>query len=492
VPDGGREAGPGCNLTPGALRAMLPPVRMPNRRRRPARDRLRDALVSTSQTLRTTSGGRFASDTMDAMRALAHGFRGENISLRAAALTYATIFSLVPMLTVALAILQSLHQEEFQARLRGFVQELLAPGIREETAALLERFIGRATGVAAGWIGFTVLAITAGALLRNLDASLNEIWRVRRGRRLWHRFLIYAVILLLGPLVMAVSLAGSSELSSAVLQSSLPYNGTLVALFPWVASVIGSTLLYKLAPAAAIRFRSAFAGGLVAGLGWHLAQRVYAVFGAQIFRYNPIYGSLGAAPLFLSWIYVSWIIVLFGARLSYAVEHAGYLRMYGHLGDTPRTRELIATKLVHQVVTAYCQGQPAPTIRDLARRLGVPLELTGDLVERLRNARLLDEVNRAGFVPTRSPDELSVADTCRAVGGTALPARLSTSGKDQEFERVERLFAALDREATRSLEGVSWTDLLPDRPFPFQESEQDDEAALAPPRARARGGRRNP
>ncbi|HEY8206572.1 MAG TPA: YhjD/YihY/BrkB family envelope integrity protein, partial [Myxococcaceae bacterium] len=179
---------------------------MPSRGR-PARDRLKSTLVHTGQTLRTTSGGRFAADTMSAMRAVALGFRGENISLRASALTYATIFSLVPMLTVALAILQNLHQEEFTAQLRGFVQKLLEPGIREDThallerfinrassvaagwigfsilaitaGALLERFIGRASSVAAGWIGFTVLAITAGALLRNLDGSLNEIWNVR-------------------------------------------------------------------------------------------------------------------------------------------------------------------------------------------------------------------------------------------------------------------------------------------------------------------------
>src|SRR5689334_15906751 len=172
---------------------MLWSVRMPSRGRPPARDRLKSTLVHTGHTLRTTSGGRFAADTMSAMRAVVHGFRGENISLRASALTYATIFSLVPMLTVALAILQSLHQDAFQERLRRFVQELLAPGIREDTGAVLERFISRATGVAAGWIGFTVLAITAGALLRNLDESLNEIWNVRQDRKLWVRILIYVV-----------------------------------------------------------------------------------------------------------------------------------------------------------------------------------------------------------------------------------------------------------------------------------------------------------
>src|SRR4051812_37877916 len=357
---------------------------MPSRGRRPTRDRLKSTLVHTGQTLRTIPGGRFAADTMSAMRALVHGFRGENISLRASALTYATIFSLVPMLTVALAILQSLHQEEFQARVRGFVQELLAPGIREDTGALLERFISRASGMAAGWIGFSVLAITAGALLRNLDGSLNEIWNVRRDRKLWVRILIYVVILLLGPLMVAASLAGSSELRAAVLQTQLPYTQTLVALFPWLASVFAFTLLYKLAPAAAVRIRSAFAGGLVAGLGWQLAQRAFTAFGAQIFRINPIYGSLGAAPLFLSWIYVSWIMVLFGARLAYAVEHASYLRVYGHLGDTPRTRELIAAQIAHQVTLAHYRGQPAPTARDLSRKLDVPLELAGHLVERMR------------------------------------------------------------------------------------------------------------
>lgn len=465
---------------------MLQALRMPSRGR-PTRGRLKSTLVHTGQTLRTTSGGRFAADTMGAMRALVHGFRGENISLRASALTYATIFSLVPMLTVALAILQSLHQEEFQARVRGFVQELLAPGIREDTAAMLERFINRASGVAAGWIGFTVLAITAGALLRNLDGSLNEIWNVRRDRKLWHRLLIYTVILLLGPLMVAVTLAGSSELRAAVLHTQLPYTQTLVTLFPWLASIFAFTLLYKLTPAAAVRVRSAFAGGLVAGLGWQIAQRGYAAFGAQIFRYNPIYGSLGAAPLFLSWIYVSWILVLFGARLAYAVEHASYLRVYGHLGDTPRTRELIAAQIAHQVTLAHYNGQPAPTTRDLARKLDVPLELAGFLVDRMKRARLLSEVGRAGLVPARPPEELSVADASRAVGGMAsLPPLPLAPDKAAEFQHVDRLFRGLDQEAAQALQDVMWTDLIAEQQ-PDGDSPEDER-----PLVRAGGARRNP
>jgi len=449
---------------------MIAPHTMPSPRR-PTRDRLKSTLVHTGHTLRTTSGGRFAADTMGgAIRAVAHGFRGERISLRASALTYATIFSLVPMLTVALAILQSLHQDEFQARLRGFIQELLAPGIREDTGALLERFISRATGVAAGWIGFIVLAITAGALLRNLDASLNEIWNVRRDRKLWVRILIYAVILLLGPMTVAASLAGSSELRARMLETQLPYTRALVALSPWLASVLAFTLLYKLAPAAAVRLRSAFAGGLVAGLGWQLAQRAFTVFGAQIFRFNPIYGSLGAAPLFLGWIYVSWIIVLFGARLAYAVEHARYLQVYGHLGDTPRTRELIATQIAHQVTLAHYQGQPAPTVRDLTRKL-------------------LKEVGRGGLAPASPPEELSVADVSRAVGGAASlpPPRLPPS-KAAEFQQVEMVFADLDDEAAQALERVMWTDLISERP-----GAESEDLEAAPARRRASGGaRRNP
>ncbi|HZN93971.1 MAG TPA: YhjD/YihY/BrkB family envelope integrity protein, partial [Myxococcales bacterium] len=380
---------------------------------------MKSTLVHTGHTLRTTSGGRFAADTMSAMRAVALGFRGKNISLRASALTYATIFSLVPMLTVALAILQSLHQDNFQANVRSFVQGLLAPGIREDTGALLERFISRATGVAAGWIGFIVLAVTAGALLHNLDASLNEIWNVRQERKLWLRHLAYAVLLLLGPLMMAISLAGSSELRALMLKTQLPYTRTLVALSPWLTSVFAFTLLYKVAPAAAVRLRSAFAGALLAGLGWQIAQRVFSAFGAQIFRFNPIYGSLGAAPLFLGWIYVSWLIVLFGARLAYAIEHASYLRVYGHLGDTPRTREMIAAQIARQVTLAHFKGQPAPTVKDLARKLDVPLELAGYLVEKMLVARLLKEVGRAGLIPARPPEEISLADASRAVGGTA-------------------------------------------------------------------------
>ncbi|MFY0580175.1 YihY/virulence factor BrkB family protein [Cystobacter fuscus] len=131
---------------------------------------------STWAPLERTRAGRFAMDTALAVRSLARGFQGENIRLRAAALTYISVFSLVPLLTVVLALLGAYHQQAFQHRLREFISAVLAPGVREESATFLEGFLEPGNTTAIGSAGFLGLLFSSGSLLHNIDVSLNEIW----------------------------------------------------------------------------------------------------------------------------------------------------------------------------------------------------------------------------------------------------------------------------------------------------------------------------
>src|SRR5512140_3272589 len=335
---------------------------------------LRSTLTWTRASLEATRGGRFAADTVGGIRAVVHGFRGERISLRAAALTYLSIFSLVPLLTVALVLLEFLHQEEFRRQMEHFIQRILAPGIREETAALLNGFIARASSVAALAIGFLVLGFSGGMLLKNLDASLNEIWNVRK-KRPWHvRLLIYAFALLLGPVLVAVSLAGTVGVQDLLVGAGVSSARQATTLAWLLLAVSAFTSLYYLAPNAPVRLRSALAGGLVAGAAWDLSRYGYSLFGEQIFRYNPVYGSLGAMPLFLAWIYLTWLLVLFGARLAYAVEHAAAGGLLRALGEHPRARELVAARIAEEVTLAQLAATAPPTARELSRLLEVSEE----------------------------------------------------------------------------------------------------------------------
>jgi membrane protein len=430
---------------------------------------LRDSATAWAwrawRPLEKTPMGRFITDTVLALRSLRHGFQGDNIRLRAAALTYISVFSLVPLLTVALTLLGVYHQEAFQRRLRAFIFAVLAPGVREESTAFVEQFLAPAYASTIGSIGFLTLLVSAGSLLHNIDVSLNDIWGVRHRRAWYIRLLIYAALLVLGPLALALSFTGTGQMRSLLEPLHAPFIPWLFDhLFSFLSpltSVGGLTLLYFLTPNTHVRFRSALAGGLVAGVAWWGARLGYSEFAAYSFRYNPVYGSLGFLPLFLVWLYVSWMLVLFGARLSYVVEHASFRDSLFAFGSHPRARELVGARVAQEATLVWFVGGTPPLPRELATQLRVPEPLVQETVDDLQKAGLIQQGRRGGIVLTRNPAELTLADLTLAVHGVYNPVEPSAWSPPRApgFEPLLAFFSESDRHGLEVLRQTRWVDL---------------------------------
>ena len=396
-------------------------------------------------------------DLFRAALSVIRGFRGERISLRASALTYLSIFSLVPMLTVALALVEALGDEQFKQTLHGFVLDVLAPGIRKESAELLERVIEDANPGAAGWLGVVALLVSAGSLLKHLDSSLNEIWNVRRGRPLPIRLATYTAILILGPVLLTVSLSGMGLLR-AILVELLPISGDALAGAGAVVSVGGFTLLYLVAPNSKVRFRAALAGGVTAGLAWDFAKHVYGAAAAELFRRSPIWGSLSAVPLFLIWIYLSWLLLLFGARLAYAVQYAWFRGGVPELLAYPRSEAVIAARIAAGLARMDSMGSPAPDLRRLADETLIPVDALEPVLEAMIRGGLIRRLPEGSVEPARPVNELTLADNARVVGATRAfdpeaPEEKPAPGTlDGVLEEAEDAFLA-------RLRLVPWSDL---------------------------------
>jgi membrane protein len=428
---------------------------------RAVRDRLLARAARAWEPIQGTPLGLFATDTFMAARTVAQGFRGENLRLRAAALTYISMFSLVPLLTVALVLLTAFHQEDFKAELRRVTSELLDPGVVGKSSAFLDRFLRPSSSIALGSVGFLAVMLSAGSLLRQLDGAVNELWGIRRQRPWGIRLLIYAGLLLLGPFFMAVSFTGTGAVRE-FLQNHLRHAGVFITLGTSLIAVASLTLLYFWTPYSHVRVRSALAGGLVAGLGWMLAKQVYAEFAVRSFRHNPLYASLGALPLFLAWVYVSWLLLLFGARLSYAVEHAAFRDSLFAFGTHPRAHELVASRIAQEATLAWVDGTQPPTPRELATRLRVPESLVHEVVDRMVEAELLELLRRGGVRPARDPATLTLADTTLAVHGVMISGGSETwdGPRAPGFEQMEPLFQAADCAGIDLLRRTRWLDLV--------------------------------
>lgn len=423
-------------------------------------------LLTFWRPLEHTRLGSFAATGYLELRAVARGYRGERIALRAGSLTYITLFSLIPITSLALGILHRLGDGRMEAAFRHVIFSLLAPGVRDEGAAFLSRFLEAVGSRAVGSVGLLLLLVSSGSLLRQLDASLNELWNVQRRRSILVTGVVYLLVLLVGPIFAAISIATTGVVRAFILELS-GYLGTTVHLILGLGQlalpILVLTLLYKLAPNAPVRWRSALIGGAFAGLFWQVGRIGYDAFALRIIRYDPIYGMLGAAPLFLAWLWLSWLAVLSGARLSYAVELSRQraLGLSHTLRHHPRARALVAARIAQVATAAFLQGETPPRPTGLARALQVPTSLVMEVVRRLERAGLVVSGWRGTIQLARPPSALTLEDTMRAIGAFSLdrPDGAFEEPLPPDFARLERHFERADEASAAHLRLLTWLDL---------------------------------
>ncbi|WP_213661693.1 virulence factor BrkB family protein [Stutzerimonas stutzeri] len=240
--------------------------------------------------------------------------RGPN---SAAALTYTTLFAVVPMMTVTFAMLSAIPA--FQG-VGEQIQLYIFKNFIPSTGATIQEYLIAFTSQARQltWFGVGFLMITALMMLLTIEKAFNTIWRVRQPRRGVSSFLLYWAILSLGPLLLGAGFATSTYLASLTFISgphALLGAGTLLKAMPLVLSILAFTLLYAAVPNTRVPLRHALAGGLFAAVLFEAAKQLFGLYVSYFPSYQLIYGAFAAVPLFLLWIYLSWMIVLFGAEL---------------------------------------------------------------------------------------------------------------------------------------------------------------------------------
>jgi membrane protein len=270
-------------------------------------------------------------EARDLVRFARRRLNEERLPQVAGSLTFTTTLALVPLLTIVLAIFTTfpIFGEMRAALDTYFVQTVMPKGISNTIIGNLTQFASKATRLSA--LGAVALLVTSTALIGTIERAFNQIWRVRRPRPLVQRVVIYWALLTLGPLLFGISLTITSQVFTATsgLMKVVPILGTL---FYTAVSLVITTgayaLLYMTVPNRSVDWRDAIWGGLAAALAFEVAKRVFAVFIRQVPAYAIIYGALAALPLFLLWMYLSWMITLIGALLTSALPVVKYERWW--------------------------------------------------------------------------------------------------------------------------------------------------------------------
>ena len=289
----------------------------------------------------------------DTLRTLRQRLREDKLALTAGSLTFTTLISLVPLVTVMLAVFTAFPMfSRFQQSLQQyFVQALVPDNIARPVLQALTQFAGQASKL--GSLGLLLLGLTALALMLTIDRTLNNIWRVPRPRPLAPRLLAYWAALTLGPLLLGVSLSMTSYALSASrgLVSALPGGlALLIDVLEFGLLASGMAALFRYMPYTHVRWRHAWAGAVFVALGFELAKRALGWYVKSVPAYSMVYGAFATLPIFLLWIYLSWLIVLLGAVVAaYAPSLA--MRVVRR-PDRPGERFALAVAVLQALATA--------------------------------------------------------------------------------------------------------------------------------------------
>lgn len=305
-------------------------------------------------------------------------FREERLGLTAGSLTFTTLISLVPLLTVMLAIFTAFPMfSSFQSALEQyFLKSLIPANIAKPVLASLTQFAAKANRL--GVVGLAVLGVTALALMLTIDRTLNAIWRVQRPRPMAQRVLVYWAALTLGPLLLGGSLTLTSYAISAGqgLFTKMPGNlATLLGGADIVLLGLAMAGLFHYVPNTHVRWRHALLGGVFVSVGFAIAKSLLAWYVKQVPTYSTLYGAFATVPIFLVWIYLGWVIVLLGAILA-----ANTPSLTGRLHlrpDTPGQPMAIALEALRELRRARDAGRSGLSHLALATALRVdPLQLS--------------------------------------------------------------------------------------------------------------------
>lgn len=408
-------------------------------------------------------------------------FQRDAIPLRASALTFTIVFSMVPFLALGTAVLKGMGAgDQMRTMAYTFIESMeqasaalpanaTSPGGGAEKSATLVAHLKRAADVVfdyvdktnfatLGILGTLGMLITVISLLSNIEESMNQIWQTHAGRPLGRRVMDYLALMILLPISVNIGLAAMTALQNqkllARLTSVIPAAWTIPLLihgFTLFIIVATFVTLYRFLPNTRVPFIPALVGGVIGGTGWLLVQAIYIKLQIGVARYNAIYGSFATLPLFLLWIYVGWMVFLTGAEFSFA---ACVWRRYNPKWDalTPASRLALAFDIMLSLYREF-RNRKAPTPGDMAMSVEAPEAPVLSVLNQLAKAGLIrfDARQDERVTPVTDARHVTAQEVFRAIIGRHGGA--TTTGSEvarQALEAAERSLEATTLDQTVS------------------------------------------
>lgn len=390
------------------------------------------------------------------------GFDEDRCLLRASALTFYCMLSIVPVLAMAFGFAKGFGLEKILEKqlLENFPgHEEIIDMVIELAQSVLQETQG---GIIAG-IGLLILFWMVVKVIGNIEESFNEIWGVKEGRGLGRKLTDYLSVMVICPILLVMS--GSATVLVATELTVLteryapiiPFSELIFSglkLISWSVIWILFTFVYMYIPNTRVTIPSALLGGVVAGSIYLIVQWIYIFFQVGVSKYGAIYGSFAALPLFIVWLQMSWLVVLLGAEIAFAVQNVDTYEFEPDSLKVSRTfKNLVSLYIVHFCTQKMLSMAPPPTESDISHSLDIPIRLVRHAVHELTEVCILSEVNRVdsrspGYQPARDLAKLDIKGVLSALedaGVEDIPVRV-----DDHFEKLRQCLERLNSELEKS------------------------------------------
>lgn len=381
------------------------------------------------------------------------GFNEDLIQLRASALTFYSMLSIVPVLAMIFGIAKGFGFEknleaELMSSFKGY------ENVVAQVMEFVQKMITNTKGGLIAGVGLAVLIWTIINVLSSVEKSFNDIWKIQKSRPLMRKFSDYLSIMLIAPILIFLSSSLtvfiSSFLSQLTEKQSLeilgPFLNYAMSFIPFFLIFVLFTFIYFTLPNTKVKITSAMLAGIIAGTTFQLMQWGYIYIQMSLSHYNTIYGSFAALPLLLFWMRISWLIVLFGAEVSFAHQNIStYEFEISSSKISPYYKRLIWLRIANLLFKNFKEGKLAMTSTQISFDLEIPVGLTRVVVGEMCETGILsktvtDEERESAYQPAKDIQQIFIGDIILA---------LDNYGKDKlsiiESEEVKKLRICLDK-----------------------------------------------
>jgi membrane protein len=393
----------------------------------------------------------------------ARGFYNDKVQLRASALTFYSLLSIVPIAAIVFAIakgfdvdnnIKIIIHEKFVSQQKNF-DWLLAEA---------ESAIAKTSGGYMAGIGIIILFWSVMSLLTNIESSFNHIWQIRTSRP-WHRKITdYLTIMLIAPVFIILSISitlfitinlPDYMVNAPILDFFKPLISFLVKFAPYLLSWVGLTVLFIVMPNAKVKFVPALISGIIAGTLLQIIQWLYIDLQFGISKLGAIYGSFVAVPLFIIWLQSSWIMVLLGAEISFANQNLSRYEMESEaLNISNYQKRALIVMILHMIIRNFSLGEKPISASYIAANLKIPVRLARDILQDLSSVNIVsiiheNEEKERLYQPAIDINRLTVSFVFSRLDKKGVEQIMVIRNKDYEkiismLEKFDRLIAKSD------------------------------------------------